>query len=57
MKAVYQSKSVYIHHISITKEFVIVSYSEEEINLFKVDIKDLTNLDEILVKELEKREH
>jgi hypothetical protein len=57
MQAEYQSKTIYVTHVSQDKSYVIASYNEDKSKQFKVDTKDLTNIDQTLKAELEKKGH
>lgn len=57
MQAEYQNKTIYVTHVSQDKLYVIASYNEDKSKQFKVDTKDLTNIDQTLKAELEKKGH
>lgn len=54
--ATLDGKKIYIHHVSEDKKYVLASYLEQPHQLFKANIESLQDLDETLIKKLE-REH
>lgn len=57
MQAEYQNKTIYVTHVSQDKSYVIASYNKDKSKQFKVNTKDLTNIDQTLKAELEKKGH
>lgn len=55
MQAEYKNKTVYVTHVSQDKSYVIASYNEDKSKQFKIDTKDLTNINQTLKAELEKK--
>jgi hypothetical protein len=44
MKAKYNGKTVYIKHVSLDKEYVLISLKNKPTGLFKVNLSDLTDV-------------
>lgn len=56
MTAKYKDKLVNVSYVSGNKEYVIAYYEKEDEKMFKIDVKDLTEINTTLKAELTKED-
>lgn len=54
MTAKYNDIKIYVYRISLNKQYVLASYTEDGRSMFKINLDDLTDMSQQLQAELNK---